>query len=382
MDREIRRGAAHHSRTRPAIAPRRNQQQERRHCGLPLHCSYIIGSAVQLSVIIPARNEAANIRPCLDSLVSQSEDIFVLNRDWEILVADDASTDDTRGIAESFAQVRVLPAAPLPDKWTGKANACWTAARHAQGEWLLFTDADTIHEPGNLRRALHEAEHHKVDLLSYSPKQLASGLLIRAVMPLVFAELAGAFPPGKVSNPASKVAAANGQFLLVSRKAYFAAGGHKAVADRVLEDVELAALFKQRHHPIRFRYAPDAVSARMYRSFSDMLQGWTKNLALLFNNALMLAAWRALDMLLIFGLPLLALLLYLPSPLWRYAIVLLWLRILWRHYRLARRSNFPPGDCVLSILGLPIFIWLLWNSWFRRHVIREVSWKGRNYKFS
>jgi len=334
---------------------------------------------LRLSVIIPARNEAANLGACLTSLVAQQEEIFRLNQDWEIIVVDDGSTDDTRKIAVSFEGVKVLQAPPLPDKWTGKANAIWSAAQQAQGEWLLFTDADTVHEPGNLRRATHEAEHHEVAMLSYSPKQLVSGFWTRAVMPLIFAELAAAYPPEKVSNPNLRLAAANGQFLLAKREPYFAIGGHKAVADRVLEDVELATLFKRRHHPIRFRYAPDAVSARMYRTFPQMIEGWTKNLALLFANPLMLAAWRALDLLLLFGLPLLAW--YLPTLLWKGAVLLIWLRSLWRYYRSVQRSNFPVGDCLLSIAGLPIFLWLLWYSWFRRHVVREVNWKGRSYNF-
>jgi glycosyltransferase involved in cell wall biosynthesis len=335
---------------------------------------------LRLSVIIPARNEADCLGECLRSLAAQQEDIFQLNQDWELFVVDDGSTDETRNIASSFEGVKVLQAQPLPEKWTGKANAIWTAVGQAQGEWLLFTDADTIHEPGNLRRALHEAEHHKVAMLSYSPKQLVSGFWTRAVMPLVFAELAKAFPPEKVSDPKQRLAAANGQFLLAARGPYFAIGGHKAVADRVLEDVELARLFKLRHHPIRFRYGPDAVSAQMYRNLPQMIEGWTKNLALLFANPLMLAAWRALDLLLLVGLPLLAW--YLPAPpLWKGVFVLIWLRVWWRYYRSVRKSNFPPGDCLLSVLGLPVFLWLLWNSWFRRHVVREVSWKGRSYNF-
>jgi glycosyltransferase involved in cell wall biosynthesis len=334
---------------------------------------------MQLSVIIPARNEAANLGACLASLVAQGEEFFQLGRDWEIVVVDDGSTDETAAIAQSFSEVTLLKAPPLPKDWTGKANAVWAAAQQAQGEWLLFADADTVHEPGNLRRALHEAEHYHAAMLSYSPRQIVQGLWMRAVMPLVFAELAAAYPPQKVSDPALPIAAANGQFLLVARGPYFKLGGHKAVSDRLLEDVELARKFKRTGNGLRFRYAPDAVSARMYRSFAQMVEGWTKNLALLFDNTLMLACWRALDLLLLIGLPLLAT--QLRPPLWRAALVLLWFRVLWRQFGLARRSNFPAADCLLSILGLPIFVWMLWNSWFRRNVIRQVSWKGRSYKF-
>src|ERR1019366_4980563 len=113
------------------------------------------------SVIVPARNEADVLRPCLESLLAQSEADFALAEDWELLVVDDGSTDGTRSIALGLSSVTVLDPEPLKPGWTGKANAVWTAARKAQGEWLLFTDADTLHEPGNLHRAMHEAERHK-----------------------------------------------------------------------------------------------------------------------------------------------------------------------------------------------------------------------------
>ncbi len=171
----------------------------------------------------------------------------------------------------------------------------WTAAQQARGRWLLFTDADTIHQPGDLRRAMHEAERHKAGVLSYSPRQIVSGFAQRALMPLIFSELALAYPPAKVSDPAQRIAAANGQFLLIEREAYRRLGGHASVADKVLEDVELAFIAKRRRVGLRFRYAADALSARMYRSTGAMIEGWTKNLALLFNNTLATAFWRALD---------------------------------------------------------------------------------------
>src|SRR5258708_16248985 len=131
-------------------------------------------------------------------------------------------------------------------------------------------------------------------------------------MPLVFCELALTYPPAKVSDPNQGVAAANGQFLLVEREAYRRLGGHAAVADKVLEDVELAFLAKRRKVGLRFRYAEEAVSTRMYRSTAAMIEGWTKNLALLFDNALALAVWRALEFVLLFFLPFLAIAVWSP----------------------------------------------------------------------
>jgi GT2 family glycosyltransferase len=224
-------------------------------------------------------------------------------------------------------------------------------------------------------------------MLSYSPRQIVSGLAQRSLMPLVFCELALAYPPATVSDPNARIAAANGQFLLVEREAYRRIGGHPSVADKVLEDVELAFLAKRRKVGLRFRYAEDAVVTRMYRTTPAMIEGWTKNLALLFDNALVLAAWRALDILLLAGLPVLAV------ELWNarfaahafqwlgmgWVLALLWVRTLFRFYARVAKSNFPFADCALAPMGLPLFVWLLYRSWFQHRILKQVSWKGRSY---
>jgi glycosyltransferase involved in cell wall biosynthesis len=342
---------------------------------------------IELTVIVPARNEEDCIGACLRSLVAQSEDVFLLGHDWELIVVDDQSTDRTAEIAHGFLGVTVLEAAKLEKGWTGKANAIWTAARKARGRWLLFTDADTLHETGDLRRAIHEASRHKAGMLSYSPRQIVTGFWQRTLMPLVFCELALSYPPSKVSDPNQRVAAANGQFLLVEREAYRRIGGHSAVADRVLEDVEMAGIAKKRRVGLRFRYAEDAVATRMYRTTGAMIEGWTKNLALLFNNALALALWRALDIVLLVGLPWLAIELWnarfgARSFQWLgvgWVLVLLWIRNLFRFYARVAKSHFGFLSCALSPLGLPLFVVLLYQSWFQLRVLKQVSWKGRTY---
>jgi glycosyltransferase involved in cell wall biosynthesis len=242
-----------------------------------------------VSVIIPARNEEACLGACLQSLVRQSGILF------EIIVVNDASTDGTRGIAGAFAGVRVLDAGPVPEGWCGKANACHTGAEAARGEWLLFTDADTLHKPGSLARSLREAQDFGASLLSYSPEQEVHGLAERALMPVVFAELARLYRPKDVCDPASPVAAANGQYLLITREAYTAVGGHAAVAGDLLEDVALARKVKQSGRNLRFRFGGDAVRTRMYRGYRHMCEGWSKNLALLFPRPDRLAGKRALE---------------------------------------------------------------------------------------
>ncbi len=123
----------------------------------------------EVSIIVPARNEEVCLGDCLTSLVAQT------GVEFEIIVVDDGSTDRTRAIAESFAGVRVLSPGPLPAGWTGKNNAVVAAAREARGEWLLFTDADTVHLPGSLARALAEAKENRAELLSVQEWWLRTG---------------------------------------------------------------------------------------------------------------------------------------------------------------------------------------------------------------
>jgi glycosyltransferase involved in cell wall biosynthesis len=338
-------------------------------------------------VIVPARNEELSLPACLESLLEQSEVGFALGKQWELIVVDDDSTDGTWGIAttevrEGVAAMRA-PALDLSERggFTGKTNACWAGAQKARGAWLLFTDADTVHEPGDLSRAMHEAEKYGAALLSYSPRQIVTGFWQRAVMPLVFSELASVYPPKQVSDPASRLAAANGQFLMVEREAYFSVGGHRGVGKEILEDVALAGKIKRAKLGIRFRYAPEALATRMYRTLPEMVEGWTKNLALLFPSPVLLAMWRLLDVLLFFGLPLIALMLPPSRPMWQPLVIwVLWLRTLFRFYGRVARSHFPAADVAVSILGVPMFIWLLARSYLHHRVQKSVGWKGRNYK--
>lgn len=309
---------------------------------------------VEVSIIVPARNEEVSLGDCLASLVRQD------GVRCEIIVVDDGSTDRTREIAESFSGVRVISAGPLPERWTGKNNAVIAGARQARGVWLLFTDADTVHLPGSLARAVDEANREQADLLSYSPEQIVVTWAERIVMPVVFAELAAQYPPEKVRRQDSAIIAANGQYVLVRRSVYEAIGGHRAVADQILEDVALTRLFRQAGKRVYFRYGRDAVRARMYRNWDQLREGWTKNLALLFPHpgarALALTAWWAIAWLLL--------------PLVVPAAALFW-RI--------RRANFDLASSLTAlVLGPPVFAYLLLRS-KAAHAAGRVSWKGRSY---
>ena len=323
-------------------------------------------------MIVPARNEERCLGACLESLLGQAGVSF------EVIVADDGSTDRTRAIAESYDGVRVITPEPLPEGWGGKSNACASAARLAEGEWLLFTDADTVHVSGSLRAALDEAKQAGASMLSYSPRQRVTGLAQHAVMPVIFAELARRYRPQEVCDPKSPTAAANGQYLLVRRDAYEAVGGHAAVAKCLLEDVEFARLVKRAGYPIRFR-ASDSVTTHMYATWRDLRDGWTRNLALLFPHTAALATLRALEFLAIVAFTVAIFVVHPRWPKLDLPIVVAAL-LLWRNF-LVRivRAHFDWKSDLLAIFGLPIFAYLLARSFIYYKFRQAVTWKGRSY---
>jgi len=327
-----------------------------------------------VSVVVPARNEEVNLRACLESLIAQNGITF------EIIVVDDGSTDRTREIALSFSGVQAVDAGHLPQGWTGKNHAVWVGAQAAQGEWLLFTDADTVHASGSMARAIAEARQKKAFLLSYSPEQEAHGFWQKALMPVIFAELARTYPPSLVSDPKTKIAAANGQYLLVTREAYDAVGGHAAIAGNLLEDVAIARAVKASGRKVFFRFGGDAVRTHMYRNFAQMKEGWTKNLALLFPSPGQLATLRFIEFVLIGGLGICAAVAAserrVPASLVSGTLAgvlasMFVMRI--------RKAHFSWEPTLFSFAGLPVFSYLLLRSKML-HKQGGVSWKGRTYR--
>jgi hypothetical protein len=222
---------------------------------------------------------------------------------------------------------------------------------------------------------LDEAQKERADLLSYSPEQVVVTVAERAVMPVIFAELAAQYPPQKVREPSSGIAAANGQYILVRRAAYEAVGGHAAVGTAILEDVALARLFRNAAQRLHFRYGGDAVRTRMYRNWAQLREGWTKNLALLFPQPEFLAfqslfvwfaAWGALGIAVSGAAS--------RHFVWT-AFAVLWLLV----YRRIRAAHFATANNLIAIaFGLPMFAYLLIRS-KKAHANGQVSWKGRAY---
>lgn len=234
-----------------------------------------------VSVIVPARNEALNIEACLRSIAASNYP------DFEVIVVDDRSEDDTAARARSVAaglpaRVTVLDGEALPDGWLGKPWACNQGARVASGDVLLFTDADTTHAPELLARAVRGAQEDEADLFTVVGRQLMESFWERLVQPQIFMTMLFRFPNFErtARNDRWRDAIANGQFMLFRRSAYEAIGGHECVHDEVVEDLALAQHVKRAGLQLRVRSAESVLATRMYRSLSDLLEGWTKNIVL------------------------------------------------------------------------------------------------------
>jgi chlorobactene glucosyltransferase len=237
------------------------------------------GEVPFVSIIVPARNEEANIARCVSSLAASEYPSF------EILVVDDESSDRTVEIVENLSSgnasdLRLIRGRPLPEGWFGKPWACWQGAGAARGDLLLFADADTAHGPGLLSQAVRGLREEEADVLTLIGRQVMGSFWERLLQPQFFMLLAFRFPrTGRPKKPHQwKHAIANGQYLLFDREAYRASGGHEAVAGEVVEDLRLAQLLVRGGWKLVVRGA-DRFQTRMYRSLGDLVEGWSKNVA-------------------------------------------------------------------------------------------------------
>ena len=228
-----------------------------------------------VSVLIPARDEEANIEACLESLWKQDYPNF------EIIVLDDNSLDNTANIVERIAakdnRIQLISGEPLPAGWAGKPFACHQMAKKARGSWLLFTDADTIHAPHMLRSVLALALKLKPSLLSGFPRQLATSLLQKVAIPVLYFVILSWLPLWWFQRSKEpKPSLAIGQFLLFPREEYWRIGGHKAVKSRILEDVWLGVeVIRHGGRHVAVDLSP-VVSCNMYRSLGAMWEGFIK----------------------------------------------------------------------------------------------------------
>jgi chlorobactene glucosyltransferase len=232
-----------------------------------------------VTVIIPARDEEANIGQCLQALLAQD---YPASR-MRVIVVDDQSVDATAAIVRRFAsrhpQVALVNSPPLPPRWTGKSHACWIGAQSAPpSEWLCFIDADVTVKSGALSSAMHTVLRERLDLLSLMPRQELGSFAERLILPCGLIVLSFIQDLRQLQARSGNGVAATGQFMLVRRDAYEAVGGHAAVCTVICEDLEFARRLKQSGRAVLLMGGDDLLSTRMYTGWRTLWPGLAKNL--------------------------------------------------------------------------------------------------------
>ena len=333
-----------------------------------------------VSVIIPARNESGTIEGVVRSLLAS------VHAQFEVIVVDDRSSDDTAARVAAMAaqdpRLRLVPGAELPEGWLGKPWACHQGATVARGDVLLFTDADTTHDPRLLACAAGGLRAESADLLTLTSQQRCVTFWERIVMPQIWVLLGVRYPPARV-NRATRTdqLVANGQFIMVRREAYEALGGHAAVRGEVVEDLALAQAFLRDGRRLRLMFGESLLQTRMYRSLGEMIEGWSKNLYLgsrqsagdrkLFAAlapAILLAGfafWLVPPILLSAGVLVPAMQLAIAISLAFWALVSFGMQI-------------PPWHALAYPLGATTALLIALRSILRGR--RRVEWRGRTYR--
>ena len=322
--------------------------------------------AEPVSVLLPVRDEAGRVADCLQGLLAQEGDV-------EILVLDDGSTDGTVSVVSAVAgeRVRLLTGAPLTESWLGKPHACeqLAAAARPASRVLVFVDADVVLEPGALSACVTLLRSSGVDLLSPYPRITGAG---RIVQPLLQWSWLTFLPLRAMElSPHPSLAAAGGQLLVLDRAAYLRAGGHGAVRGSVLEDIELARAVKRSGGRIAIADASRFATCRMYETWGEVVDGYTKSLWASFGSPAGAASVVTL-MLLVYALPpVLALggTVELAAVGGCAYLIGVFGRVVTAAVTGGRRL-----DAVAHPVSVVVFAWLVARSFRRR---RTVTWRGR-----
>lgn len=333
----------------------------------------------RVSILIPARNEAANIEACVRSLLNQDYP------DFEVLVLDDHSEDETRPILSRLARtserLRVLDGLPLPEDWLGKHWACHQLTQAASGELLLFTDADTRHSPNMLRDSVSALLAERADLVTAFPREEVGTWGEKLVVPVIGFGILSFLPVALAQRMKwAGLSVTIGQFMLFRRAAFDAIGGYESVRSHLVDDVMLGRRIIQGGFVWRLMDGTRHVSCRMYRDFWQAVDGFTKNVFAFFDYHLLLFVIAWLWIAIAFLVPPFVLVSYklnmpvaypLPLALWATAeSILLW--------GLAyHRFQFPYHLVLLYPLSAFIFVLIAFRSLIYT-LLGQSSWKGRD----
>jgi chlorobactene glucosyltransferase len=333
----------------------------------------------RVSILVPARNEAENIEACVRTLLGQDYP------DFEVIVLDDHSTDETRRIlsrlARDFQGLRVMDGKSLPEGWLGKHWACHQLAQAATGDLLLFTDADTRHAPHMLRDSVSALLVEGADLVTAFPREEALTWGEKLIVPVISFGIFSFLPVALARRMKwAGLSVAIGQFMLFRRSAFEAIGGYESVRNHIVDDVMLGRRIILHGFVWRLMDGTRHISCRMYRGFWQAVDGFTKNIFAFFDYrlSLFLIAWAWIAA--AFLAPpfvLAARSLKVPVESYPYSLALLAAGesvLLWGIAY--RRFRFPLYLALLYPLSLVIFVLIAFRSLVYT-LLGQSTWKER-----
>lgn len=325
-----------------------------------------------VSVLIPARNEEKKIRTCLESLLKQDYHSF------EIHVLDDESTDHTAEIVKTMAdqdpKIHFHSGEALPDGWTGKNWACHQLSQYAQGEIFIFTDADNRYETQAITRTVDWMQRYHLGMLSVFPQQITSTFFEKLIVPIVDLILYSLLPLWLTYYTRSPhVAAANGQWIVFQREVYEKIGGHQAVRDKIVEDVELSRLAKRSGIKILTEAGTGMVYGYMYHSIREVWEGFSKNFFGLISHKTIPFLIILASLIMIAVLPYLLLF---TSQFYTLALVAIIVNLLWRSVLAIRFKHSFLYGVILHPLSIMLAVLIGLNS-LRQAKKGQITWKNR-----
>ena len=332
--------------------------------------------AERISVLVPARDEAARIASCISSILA-SEGV----RDLEVLVLDDGSTDGTADVVTATAagdpRLRLIEggSGDVPHGWLGKTWACHRLAAQATGRVLVFVDADVMLAPHALAATVAVLRGGGLDLVSPYPRQVAEFPLARLVQPLLQWSWATLLPLRLAeTSPRPSLVAANGQLLAVDAATYARTGGHEAVRGEVLDDVALLRAVKTSGGRGVVVDGTDVATCRMYDDAASLVEGYTKSLWSAFGSPAGSAAVVSLLALMYVVPP--AAVVAGPTRRARTAGALGYAAGVAGRVLVARRTGGRPVDSLAHPVSVAVFGGLVAESWRRRRT-GSLRWRGR-----
>lgn len=335
-----------------------------------------------VSIMVPARNEAENIKMCVKSLLKQDY------ANIEILILDDNSTDDTslivKRIAEKDSRVKLITGKPLKDGWIGKSYACHQLAKHARGRYFLFTDADTLHFKNAVSSTIGCLIKNKLDALSAIPKQIMVGIHERLVVTWVHFGILSLLPLILIKKSKYPLfCTANGQCMLFKREVYRKIGGHKSIKTKILEDIHISKQVKRHGYRFMLFDGSKNIYCRMYRNFRGLIKGFSKFMFAafdfkVFNIAVVILFISVIFLFPFIFLPLGILLFNWPYPIVNLIIIQIFI-VLTMRIILAIRLNNRILDTFLHPVSMLYIILLCINSVLQTKFGEGAYWKGRGY---